>query len=150
MKFKITNYQKLEKDELYAMLALRQKVFIVEQSCHYLDIDDYDQVNRHVMLLVDDELIGYARIIAPGNHFNEASFGRFLIAKEHRGQGVADKLIQTVLEDIKKQHGDVAIRIEAQDYLTSFYKKYGFVPISEPYDLDGISHIAMLKTQTQK
>jgi ElaA protein len=143
--FKVTDYQHLEKDELYTILALRQKIFIVEQSCHYLDIDNYDQVNKHVMLLVGDQLIGYARIIAPGNHFLEASFGRFLIAKEYRGKGLADKLIQRIFEEIQKDHGSVAIKIEAQDYLTHFYIKHGFDTISAPYDLEGISHTAMLK-----
>ena len=56
--------------ELYAILALRQQVFVVEQQCPYLDCDDLDQTARH---LVGWEKPGksrrplaYLRLLPPG------------------------------------------------------------------------------------
>ena len=36
-------FEQLTKDELYALLKLRQQVFIMEQNSIYSDLDDCDQ-----------------------------------------------------------------------------------------------------------
>ena len=43
-------YIDLSNDELYAILHLRQKVFVLEQNCPYIDADysDHDQNNQRL------------------------------------------------------------------------------------------------------
>ena len=43
-------YAKLEREEIFAMLRLRQDVFIVEQDCIYQDIDQKDAASAHFFL----------------------------------------------------------------------------------------------------
>ena len=42
-------YSDLSTDELYAILSLRQNVFVVEQQCPYLDADGLDQDGWHLL-----------------------------------------------------------------------------------------------------
>jgi predicted GNAT family N-acyltransferase len=44
----IKNFEELSTKELYAILKVRQEVFIVEQTCYYLDADGYDDKALHL------------------------------------------------------------------------------------------------------
>lgn len=41
--WKCSNFDELNIDELYAIIRLRSEVFVVEQNCHYQDMDDLDK-----------------------------------------------------------------------------------------------------------
>jgi len=45
------HHSELTAPELYALLALRSEVFVVEQQCAYLDVDgkDLQAENRHLL-----------------------------------------------------------------------------------------------------
>ncbi|MEN9487712.1 MAG: hypothetical protein RIR56_1401, partial [Bacteroidota bacterium] len=46
--WKIKSFEELSTQELYAILMVRQEVFIVEQTCYYLDADGYDVKALHL------------------------------------------------------------------------------------------------------
>ena len=48
-------------NELYQMLALRQRVFVIEQRCIYLDADGVDTLTEHLTGYDGDQLIGPPR-----------------------------------------------------------------------------------------
>ena len=52
VKFIWKAFKELSSDELYAIIHLRQKVFIVEQDCPYIDADytDHGQCNQHLCM----------------------------------------------------------------------------------------------------
>jgi len=49
------------------------------------------------------------------------------------------------LVDIAKARGDKEVRLHAQCSAQAFYEREGFVPVGEPFDEVGISHIEMFK-----
>lgn len=128
--------------ELYAILALRQRVFVVEQNCVYLDADGVDPASRHLWAERGGALLAYLRIVPAGVKFPEASIGRVITAPEARGEGLGRELMKRGLAAA----GAVPIRIGAQAYLEKFYGELGFVRVSDVYDEDGIPHILMLRT----
>ena len=52
--------------ELYAILALRQRVFVVEQACAYLDCDDHDQAALHLWTTTTRDAVIVARVCPVG------------------------------------------------------------------------------------
>ena len=46
--WKIKSFEELSIHELYEILKVRQEVFVVEQTCYYLDADGYDQKALHL------------------------------------------------------------------------------------------------------
>lgn len=94
----IKSFDELNIDELYSMLYLRNKVFIVEQKSLYLDIDNKDQKSFHLFLYDNDNLAGYSRILPSGISYEEVSFGRVVISPDHRGKSLGKKLVEYTLE----------------------------------------------------
>ena len=129
--------------ELYAITALRERVFVVEQNCAYLDADGVDPASRH--LWTDEGVVSkiraYCRIVPAGAKFPEISIGRVITAPEARGTGLGREVMRRGIAAC----GAGPIRIGAQAHLEKFYGELGFVRASELYDEDGIPHIEMLR-----
>src|SRR5688572_6069393 len=123
--------------DLYTIVALRERVFIVEQKCPYLDADGYDPQARHVWAEAPDHTIhAYLRILPAGLKYPEVSIGRVIVAQAARGTGLGKTLMQHGIA----LAGAVPIKIGAQAYLEKFYTELGFVRTSDVYDDDGIPH----------
>ena len=87
LQFLVKPFAELSSEQLYALLKLRSEVFVVEQDCIYLDLDDRDQQAWHVLGLQDDSLVCYARLLPPGSRFPEPSIGRVVSAASVRRFG---------------------------------------------------------------
>jgi len=140
----LKSFPQLTTEELYALLRLRNIVFVVEQDCPYLDTDGKDQASWHLMAFDEDRLVAYTRIIPPGISYEEASIGRVVTSPEARGSGVGRELMEQSLRHCEALFGQVPVRIGAQQYLERFYSSLGFISTGEPYLDDGIPHIEML------
>ena len=141
----IKPFDDLTATELYSILRLRNEVFIVEQNCVYLDTDNKDLRCHHLILLKNNELAAYARLVPPGLSFNEMSIGRVVSNPKYRGTGAGRVLMNLAIEKCPQLFGEGAIKIGAQAYLLNFYTSLGFVAVGEPYDEDGIPHIDMIR-----
>ncbi len=140
----IKSFEELTLMELYDILTLRQRVFIVEQQCPYQDCDGKDAASYHLLLRNDSgQLLAYARIVPAGITYPEVSIGRVVSAPEIRGQGLGKQVMAAAMNFIRQTYGRVPVRIGAQSYLISFYKSFGFIPL-EDYLQDGIPHTVML------
>lgn len=142
------SWEQLTKDELYQILCLRQEVFIVEQSCPYLDADGLDQLSHHLMVQdnASGQLLAYMRLITPGAKYPEPALGRLLTCKQVRGSGIARTMMISAIHRVTHLWPGQPLRISAQHYLLRFYESLGFSAVSAPYDEDGIEHIEMLFT----
>lgn len=140
--FELTNL------ELYAILQLRNDVFVLEQACLYQDADGKDK-NCYHLSAIDEEknLIAYCRILPPGLSYTEASIGRVLTAGTQRKMGMGKELMERAIETTMLQFKCNAIRISAQEYLLAFYQNLGFKPVGNSYLEDNIPHIEMLFTR---
>ena len=49
IKYLWKTFKELSTDDLYAILNLRQKVFVMEQDCPYIDADYSDQEAFHLL-----------------------------------------------------------------------------------------------------
>ena len=135
--------------DLYDVLAARQNVFILEQTCLYPDIDGYDLEAHHLLgwRNVDGkrQLAAYLRVLAPGAKYDEMSLGRVVTTPAARGSGAGRALLEQGIAHAEALHPGHRIRIGAQQYLERFYASFGFQTVSAPYDEDGIMHIDMLR-----
>jgi len=127
--------------QLYRIVELRERVFVVEQACIYLDADGLDLQARHVWAESGDMIDAYLRIVPAGVKFEELSIGRVIVAPHARGTGLGKELMQ---RGIAAARG-VPIRIGAQAHLAKFYVELGFARASEDFVEDGIPHLEMLR-----
>jgi len=129
---------------LYAVLAARAAVFVVEQGCAYQDLDGYDARAHHLIAWRDGEVAAYCRVFGPGIKYAEPSLGRVLTMAGCRGSGVGRELVARALQHARAAHGALGARISAQAYLERFYASFGFATVSAPYLEDAIPHVEML------
>lgn len=137
-------FAELTVQELYASLQLRSEVFVVEQNCVFLDIDDKDQDSWHLMGWHNNLLVAYTRLVPAGISFTEVSIGRVVTSPKMRKSGAGRLLMKKSIETTYRIFGNTPIRIGAQLYLKNFYESFGFQQSSEVYLEDGIEHIEML------
>src|SRR5215475_2564196 len=83
----------LSPKELYVILRLRSEVFVVEQNCVFLDMDNKDFYCDHLMGWRGDQLLGYSRIVPAGISYEESSIGRIVSSPAARGEGVGRDLV---------------------------------------------------------
>jgi len=135
----------LTAQELLAILKERVRVFVVEQSCAYQEVDDADDQAIHVIFKNKNknknEIVAYARIVQDNNQMR---FGRVLVTQQYRGQNIGRRLIEAVLAEIERYFPTENIHIQAQSYLERFYASFGFETVSAEYLEDNIPHKDMV------
>ncbi len=139
-------FDRLSGREVHDVLQLRERVFIVEQNCPYLDADGADPQCWHGLGRdAEGTLIATARIVPPGVKYLEPAIGRVVSSPDVRRTGAGRALMLSAIAQVKRLYPGQDIRIGAQRYLEKFYGSLGFVATGEPYDEDGIPHIEMVR-----
>ena len=149
IKFACKKFNDLTPHELYAILQLRNEVFVVEQNCVFQDSDNKDQPSYHLMAWENGMLAGYTRLIPAGIAYDLASIGRVITSPKMRGAGIGKNLMQQSIEWMEKLFGKASIKLGAQLYLKKFYEGFGFQKSSDVYLEDGIDHIEMIRVTTE-
>ena len=145
------------------MLAARSAVFVIEQNCLYGDIDGLDIDAWHLLAFgatVDatavanltataitgttrPPLAGYLRVLLPDADDRDIRIGRVLTTAQFRGIGLGNAMLDRAIAHIRKQWPGTPIRLHAQAHLQRFYGAFGFAPVSEIHEEDGIPHVWM-------
>ena len=81
-------FDALTPHELYAILQLRNEIFVVEQNCVFQDADNKDQHCYHLMGWQQNILSAYSRILPPEISYSESSIGRIVTSPNARGNGI--------------------------------------------------------------
>jgi ElaA protein len=142
---RVQAFDELDALTAYRIWQLRESVFVVEQECRYQELDgrDLEPGTRHVWASpaapASPEAglpVGYLRVLEDGG---PVRIGRVLVARSHRGQGLADELMRTALGLV----GTRPSRLDAQSYLARWYTRFGYVQDGEEFLDDGIPHVPM-------
>ncbi|MEN9544427.1 MAG: GCN5-like N-acetyltransferase [Pseudomonadota bacterium] len=146
LSFTLKAFDQLSPRELYALLRLRQEVFVIEQNCPYLDADGIDLQCWHLRGLdAEGALQAYLRIVPPGLKYPEPSIGRVISAGTVRGSGAGRALMREGVAHAQALFPDRGIRISAQARLRGFYEDFGFVVEGAEYLEDNMPHIEMFR-----
>lgn len=138
-------FEQLTTHQLYDLLKLRSEVFGVEQNCVYPDLDDHDRAQDvfHLLGYINDELVAYLRLLAPGVTYDNVSIGRVVVTPSQRKHGLGHQLLRQGLAHAEAIWPQRLIEIGAQQYLVDFYRSHGFTQTSAMYLEDGIPHVDM-------
>ena len=136
-------FNELSIDDLYAILNLRQQVFVLEQNCPYIDADYSDQDAFHLLGLLDNKLVAYLRAFPPNIKYAGSSMGRIVVQESQRKQDIGKDITKIGINFLKERYPDSEIVISAQHRLEQFYCDLGFASRGEVYLEDDIDHIQM-------
>jgi ElaA protein len=136
-------FEELDTRTAYLLWQLRESVFVVEQNCPYPELDgrDLEPGTTHVWVEDGGEPVAYLRVLDDGA---VTRIGRVLVARTHRGRGLADILMATALDTV----GTRPSRLDAQSYLAKWYTRFGYEQTGEEFVEDGIPHVPMSRQAT--
>ena len=125
---------------LYRILQLRSQVFVVEQTCVFLDPDGRDLEPGCRQLWIDDdtdaaEVLAAARVLDEGH---ARHIGRIVTQERQRRNGLAAQLVDHFLAEY-----DGPWELNAQARLSRWYERFGFRISGDDYLDDGILHVPM-------
>ena len=143
--WKNRHFSELSAREWYDIAKIRMEIFIIEQDCIYLDLDNKDLNAHHIYANQNGKVIAYARLLDKNVTYPEVSIGRVVVSKSHRGKKIGHQLMKEILELSESKYGLEAIKISAQEHLAKFYEVHGFEVVTESYIEDGIPHVGMLR-----
>lgn len=139
--WKTKTFQQLTTTDLFNIYYLRGQVFVTEQHRPLNDVDYHDRQAVHIMNMIDDQLVCYARVFATEGH---VTFGRVVIAPEHRGTGLGNDLLDQIMATIKQYFPGNKIEIEAQAQVEGYYQKAGFTTVGKPFVHAFTPHVKMV------
>ena len=141
-------FAELTVNELYDLLKLRSEVFVVEQKCIFLDIDNNDQKAFHTIGYLGEEVVATTRLFDKDIMYDGyQSIGRVVGSPRHRGLGIGKALMQYSIQECERLFGKGPIKIGAQLYLKKFYGEQGFEQSGDIYLEDEIDHIPMIRAE---
>ncbi|MDV6316627.1 GNAT family N-acetyltransferase [Idiomarina sp. HP20-50] len=150
MNWHLKAFNELSLHDLYDLLKLRQEVFVVEQTCPYLDADGADEQALHLYARNETgEMIAYARLYLATAATGHSRIGRVITHEKVRRQKLGVELMQRSIEYLEQQAPQAPIQVGAQVYLLKFYRSFKFEAISEEYLEDDIPHIDMQRKAAQ-
>ena len=149
IEWRLRSFTELSVRELYAILQLRQEVFVVEQACAYLDADGEDSQAHHLMGFIDKHLALYTRLFYDPNS-TTSIIGRVIVKQTYRKLGLGYQLMTESEHTCQQLYTPNRITLGAQAHLESFYSRLGYTVYGEEYDEDGIPHLPMHKIIPRK
>lgn len=138
--WKAKKFSELSTKELYDILYLRTKIFVVAQERIYQEVDENDLNAIHIFDVIDGEIVAYARVFLQNDN---VTFGRVLTASKFRGQGLGNDLMHQVFNVIHSNFPTKKVEIEAQVQVEGFYKKFNFKSHGAPFLFNHTPHLKM-------
>lgn len=138
--FRARFFDELTVRELYEIVRARCEIFLLEQSIVCRDFDGIDYDSLHCFLVEEDgRVVGYLRAFL--TETGEVQIGRVLSLTH--GIGIGGRLMREALPAIRERLGGRRIMLHSQKHAEGFYKKLGFVTVSEVFLEEGIPHVTM-------
>ncbi len=135
----IRKIESLKSEDAKRAFAIRQTVFVEEQEVDpELEYDEFESGSHHYLVLKENQPVGTAR-------WRETSKGvkleRFAVLPEFRDQGIGEKLLARILEDVKPLGRKIYLHAQLRALL--LYERAGFVKQGEIFFEANIEHYYM-------
>jgi ElaA protein len=128
---------------LYDLMAFREAIFVVEQSCIYQELDGLDKIALHLLALQDQSVVACLRVLPPYGQETRVRIGRVAVSAEWRKRGLAGLMMRRSIVKAKSEYASSGIFLNAQSYLKAFYESQGFQVCGNEFLEDGIPHLPM-------
>lgn len=124
--------------ELSECLAIRNEVFVKGQNIpEPIEVDGLDNISDHYLLLLNNKPVGTARVRLSQS---TAKIERVAILNNFQKKGLGQKLMNFIIQDLRKNPSVKKAILGAQMYVVDFYQRLGFKVCGKEYFEAGILH----------
>ena len=133
----IKPFDELSRQELYELMVLRNRVFVVGQKITAeAEVDGLDPNCHHVLMRLDGQLVGTARLFWEEE---PVKVGRICVDTSRQRVGLGTAMMERVQDYL----GDRRAVMHAQQYLEKWYESLGWEREGEVFDEAEIAHVKM-------
>ncbi len=134
--------QALNDIDLQKCLKIRKEVFVEEQKVPLEEeVDRFEKSSTHFLAFYQKEPVATGRYRISGGILK---FERFAVLFNFRGKGIAKVLFKDMFKEGRKKYPHHLPFLSAQVQVLGFYKKFGWIVISDVYMDAGIEHVMMI------
>lgn len=126
-------------EDLEKVFKIRTVVFVEEQNCPPELEWENEDVSHHFLALYNQNTAGACRWRQTEKGFK---LERFAVLPSFRGKGIAQKMVQTVIDNLPKDAN--YIYLHAQLDAMPLYKKFNFIAEGPQFEEAGIQHFKMV------
>jgi ElaA protein len=132
----------IDAETLYRILWLRVRVFVVEQSAAYEELDGRDIEPGALVMWAesDGDVLGTLRILTDEGALR---IGRVATSESARGRGVGAELMRRAVAHCVETDAARPIDLDAQKHLAPWYARFGFEVSGAEFVEDDIPHVPM-------
>ena len=130
--------------DLDAAFTIRETVFVGEQGVpHSAEYDEHDRRDaRHYLARTAEGIpAGAARWRVTENG---VKLERFAVLPAFRNQQIGAALLHAVLHDVRAEHPQAQVYLNAQLRAVPFYERHGFEKVGEIFEECDIQHYKMV------
>lgn len=142
--YNLAAVSEIDPTTLYRILWLRVRVFIVEQSAAYEELDGRDLEPDALLLWAEEEgeILGTLRILTETDA-EAMRIGRVATADAARGRGIGVEMMERAVVHCGEVQPRHPILLDAQMHLTDWYGRFGFAVSGDAFVEDDIPHVPM-------
>ena len=134
----IKTFDELTRMELYELMVLRNRVFVVGQKITAeAEVDGLDPQCHHVLMRLDGELVGTARLFWDEDPIK---VGRICVDTSTQRRGLGTEMMKAVQEYLGRRPA----AMHAQQYLEKWYESLGWQRRGEVFEEAEIPHVKMV------
>ncbi len=134
--------------ETETVYEIRRQVFVEEQGfAQEIEVDEHDRMAVYALVMDDDGIPGATgRLYIDDN--DQFAIGRVCVLKRMRGQYMGDLVMRMLLYRALELNC-ASVSVSAQLPVVSFYSRYGFKPVGEVYEEEGVLHRRMIASREE-
>ena len=131
-------FRDLSLEELYEVMVLRNRVFVVGQKITAEpEVDGLDRECEHALMWLEEKLVGTARLFTGEE---PVKVGRVAVDTELQRQGLGTALMRGV----QRHLGPRRAALHAQAHLEEWYRRLGWKRVGESFEEAEIPHVKMV------
>lgn len=137
--YRYAHIEDLDAPTIYALLRLRQEVFIVEWGSSHLDIDgrDTEPSSVHLWAERDGDVLAAVRVVQESD--DTLRIERLATRFGARGRGIAGRLLDYAV----KMAGERRLLIDVPTALEPWAERFGFARAGDPFIAEGVQQVTM-------
>lgn len=137
--YRYAHIEDLDAPTIYALLRLRQEVFIVEWGSSHLDIDgrDTEPSSVHLWAERDGDVLAALRVVQETD--DTLRIERLATRFGARGRGIAGRLLDYAV----KMAGERRLLIDVPSALEPWAERFGFARTGDPFIAEGVQQVTM-------
>ena len=139
------NFSELSAKEIASIKKIKLENFKKSETKNSFEINIIDHRSYHFLILQNENLIAYSRLVPPSSNFKNFTLERFCVANAYKGRGISRILIKLIIDEAADLFPGEVLTLSSLEDTKLFYEKFGFSSNYFKHDENGNLHYFMTR-----